>query len=226
MQDGDRVRAGERLTYGPPDPHDMLRILGREAVQHHLMRELQWFFRALRRSIDDKHIEVVASRMIGKVKVKAAGDSGLRPDAVIDRMAFEAANERLGRCWKITEAGDSGFTAGEIVPREAFDARCDRLAGEGKALPAKQAPRAATCSELLLGISRAAAPSESFLSAAAFHETTRVLTEAALAGKVDRLVGLKENVLLGRLVPAGTGFPTHQDAEVRVTTRATEGGAF
>jgi DNA-directed RNA polymerase subunit beta' len=214
VHDGDRVQAGEPLAYGPPDPHEMLKILGRETVQRHLMAELQSIYRLSRVEIDDKHIEVLVAQMLRKVKVETTGDGGFLPGAVVDRFTFQAANDRLERSCKITEAGESGFTAGEIVSTDAFDAEWLRLAGEGKTVPTAEAPAPATCSDLLLGITRAASAPESFLAAATFHDPKRVLTDAALAGRVDRLSGLQENVLLGRLVPAGTGFPPYREATV------------
>src|SRR6202041_1951337 len=111
---------------------------------------------------------------------------------------------------------DSKFEEGKIVSKEHFDEERARLEVEGKKPPTYQPPLPATCSTQLLGITKAAVQSDSFISAASFQETTKVLTEAALAGKVDYLVGLKENVILGHLVPAGTGFRSHQEAEVRL----------
>src|SRR5262249_44512612 len=115
---------------------------------------------------------------------------------------------------------DSKFKLGEIVAKETFEEERARLEAEDKETPTFTTPTPATCSTQLLGITKAAVQSDSFISAASFQETTKVLTEAALAGKVDYLVGLKENVILGHLVPAGTGFRTHQEAEVRLNAPA------
>ena len=117
---------------------------------------------------------------------------------------------------KIKGKGESSFEVGKIVIREAYDEECARLEAEGGKKPTGEAPTPATSEVVLLGITKAAVQSESFISAASFQETTKVLTEAALAGKADYLVGLKENVILGHLVPAGTGFNVHQNAEVRI----------
>jgi DNA-directed RNA polymerase subunit beta' len=117
---------------------------------------------------------------------------------------------------KIKDAGESKFEVGKVVMKEAYEEERARLEVEDKDLPKWEKPHAATASVQLLGITKAAVQSDSFISAASFQETTKVLTEAALAGKVDYLVGLKENVILGHLIPAGTGFRTHQDAEVRL----------
>jgi DNA-directed RNA polymerase subunit beta' len=151
------------------------------------------------------------------------GDTGLLPESVIDKFGFREVNERLKECVKIKDVGDSKFEAGKIVSKEAFEEERTRLEADGRKLPTFTPPQLATCTTVLLGITKAAVQSDSFISAASFQETTKVLTEAALAGKVDNLVGLKENVILGHLVPAGTGFHTHQEAEVRISPKALEG---
>jgi DNA-directed RNA polymerase subunit beta' len=160
--------------------------------------------------------------MLRKVKVETMGDTGLLPGSVIDKFAFREVNERLRECVKIKDPGDSKFEPGKIVSKDAFEEERARLEAEDLKPPSYTSPQPATCSVVLLGITKAAVQSDSFISAASFQETTKVLTEAALAGKVDYLVGLKENVILGHLVPAGTGFHTHQDAEVRIHPDALE----
>jgi DNA-directed RNA polymerase subunit beta' len=142
------------------------------------------------------------------------------PGSVIDKFAFQAVNDRLKECVRIKNAGDSKFEVGKVVTKDAFEEERARLEVDDKDLPAWEKPHPATASVQLLGITKAAVQSDSFISAASFQETTKVLTEAALAGKVDYLVGLKENVILGHLIPAGTGFRTHQDAEVRLNAPA------
>ncbi|HUT91773.1 MAG TPA: DNA-directed RNA polymerase subunit beta' [Thermoguttaceae bacterium] len=212
---GDFVRAGESLVDGPLVPHDILRISGEEAVQHYLVREIQNVYRSQRVDINDKHIEIIASQMLRKVRVEQGGDTGLLEGSVMDKFEFRKANEDLTDCAKVTDPGDTKFQEDEIVPRDAFEQQNAQFeAGGGD--PAKAIrPSPATASTQLLGITKAAVQSYSFLSSASFQETTKVLTEAALAGKVDNLVGLKENVILGHLVPAGTGFHTYQESEVR-----------
>src|SRR5262249_32065873 len=123
-------------------------------------------------------------------------------------------------CVKILDTGDSRFDEGKVIRKAAFEEECARLQIEGRKLPTWKPPESATASIQLLGITKAAVQSESFISAASFQETTKVLTEAALAGKIDNLVGLKENVILGHLIPAGTGFHIHQEAEVRIRPEA------
>jgi DNA-directed RNA polymerase subunit beta' len=217
---GDRVKEGQRLVFGPLVPHEILKISGIEEVQRYLVTEVQSVYRSQRVDIDDKHIEIIVSQMLRKVKVETMGDTGLLPGSVIDKFAFRAVNDRLKECVKIKDPGDSKFVAGKIVTKEAFEEERASLEADGKELPTYTTPMPATCSTQLLGITKAAVQSDSFISAASFQETTKVLTEAALAGKVDYLVGLKENVILGHLVPAGTGFRTHQEAEVRLNAPA------
>ena len=223
VHSGTFVRAGEALVDGPLVPHDILRISGEEAVQQYLTREIQNVYRSQRVEINDKHIEIIVAQMLRKVRVETIGDTTLLPGSVMDKFEFRAANLELAKCLKIAEKGDSDFEPGAIVPIAALEqanAQIEALGGT----PAKGVkPRMATASTQLLGITKAAVQSSSFISAASFQETTKVLTEAALAGKIDPLVGLKENVILGHLVPAGTGFQTYQQSEVRIRPQALEG---
>jgi DNA-directed RNA polymerase subunit beta' len=213
---GDFVKAGDPLVVGPLVPHDILRISGIEAVQQYLVREVQSVYRSQRVDIDDKHIEIIVSQMLRKVKVEDKGDTNLLPGSVMDKFEFLKINERLvNDAVKIKSRNDSHFEEGKIVAKDAYEEERARLEAEDKKPPTFMPPQPATCSTVLLGITKAAVQSESFISAASFQETTKVLTEAALAGKVDQLVGLKENVILGHLVPAGTGFRLFQDSEVR-----------
>jgi DNA-directed RNA polymerase subunit beta' len=218
----DYVKHGDALVDGPLVPHDILRISGLEAVQNYLVREIQSVYRSQRVDIDDKHIEITISQMLRKVKVETMGDTGLLPGSVIDRFAFREVNNRLKDCVKIKNPGESKFEPGKIISKDAYAEVRAALEAEDKKPPTHEHPMPATCSTQLLGITKAAVQSDSFISAASFQETTKVLTEAALAGKVDYLVGLKENVILGHLIPAGTGFQWHQEAEVRITPGALE----
>jgi len=180
---GDRVREGDRLVDGPLIPQDILRISGEEAVQHYFVREIQSVYRTQHETIDDKHIEIIVSQMMRKVRVtEDTGDTGFLPGTVADKFVFRAENERV-----VSQGGK----------------------------PASATP-------LLYGVTKAALQSESFISAASFQETTKVLTEAALAGKTDFLMGLKENVILGHMIPAGTGFHKHRKAELRKRAAAPE----
>ena len=217
---GDTVVAGDSLVAGPLVPHDILAVSGEEAVQQYLLHEIQQVYRAQRVEIDDKHIEIVLAQMLRKIRVDDTGDTELLPGVVVDKFEFRRMNNALKDCIKVSEQGDTEFEPGDVVPKETFEqVNADVEAEGGK--PAKSTkPRPATGSTQLLGITKAAVQSESFISAASFQETTKVLTEAALAGKVDHLVGLKENVILGHLIPAGTGFKMHQDSEVRIRPEA------
>ena len=220
VHSGDVVKAGSALVDGPLVPHDILRVSGEEAVQQYLVHEVQSVYRSQRVEINDKHIEIIIARMLRKVKVESAGDTKLLPGLVVDRFDIRRVNQELVKCVKITEKGDSDFEEGAIVPKDALEqvnAQIEALGGD----PAKGVrPKPATASTQLLGITKASVQSSSFISAASFQETTKVLTEAALAGKVDYLVGLKENVILGHLIPAGTGFRQFQEGEVRYRPEA------
>jgi DNA-directed RNA polymerase subunit beta' len=220
VHSGDYVRAGQALVDGPLVPHDILRISGEEAVQQYLLHEIQGVYRSQRVEINDKHCEIIIARMLRKVRIESPGDTNLLPGSVLDKFDFRLANDTISKCVKITKKGDSDFEDGTIVPKDALEqvnGQIEALGGE----PAKGGrPRSATASTQLLGITKAAVQSSSFISAASFQETTKVLTEAALAGKVDELVGLKENVILGHLIPAGTGFRTFQESEVRIRPEA------
>ena len=214
------VRAGDALVRGPLVPHDILRVSGEEAVEQYLLHEIQTVYRSQRVVIDDKHIEIVISQMLRKVRVDDVGDSELLPGILIDRLDFKRVNRSVSDMVKVVSGGGSEFHRGELVPRDVVaDVNRELIGGKSELIVAEDAALA-TCSTQLLGITKAAVQSESFISAASFQETTKVLTEAAIAGKIDNLVGLKENVILGHLIPAGTGFELHQQSEVRIRPEA------
>jgi DNA-directed RNA polymerase subunit beta' len=204
---GDRVRVGDALTAGAPMLQDLLRTAGPDAVREYLLEEIQAVYRRQGIEVDDKHVEIVLAQMLRRVKVKSAGDTDLLPGAVVDREELAAANRRLEDCVKVKDAGASALAAGQLVGKKEFARERARLRAAGEALPVGVRPVPATAAPLVLGITRAALAAAGFLAAASFQETTRVLAAAALAGRVDELTGLKENVLLGRLIPAGTGYP-------------------
>jgi DNA-directed RNA polymerase subunit beta' len=220
VHSGDYVTAGQQLIDGPLVPHDILDVSGEEEVQRYLLQEVQQVYRSQRVEINDKHIEVIVARMLRKVKVETSGDTNLLAGMVLDRFDLRRINEELEKCQKITDPGDSSFEKAAIVLKshiEEENAKIEALGGK----PTKGTkPKPATSKPQLLGITKASVQSSSFISAASFQETTKVLTEAALAGKVDYLVGLKENVILGHLIPAGTGFRTFQDSEVQYNLEA------
>ena len=218
----DRVRAGDALVDGPLVPHDILRISGEEAVQQYLVREIQNVYRSQRVEINDKHIEIIVAQMLRKVMIESPGDSDLLPGSVMDKFDFRTENSNLANCLRITEQGDSDFAPPTIVPKDALEQVNAQIEALGGDAAKGTKPKPATASTQLLGITKASVQSSSFISAASFQETTKVLTEAALAGKTDRLVGLKENVILGHLIPAGTGFRSIQESEVRIRPEALE----
>ena len=174
VQDGQMLEAGDELTEGSVNPHDILKIKGLRAVQDYMLREVQRVYRLQGVDINDKHIEVIVRQMLKKVRVEEKGDSELLPGTMVDVLEFEDINKQL----------------------EA----------EGK--------EPATGEQIMLGITKASLATDSFLSAASFQETTKVLTEAAINGKVDHLVGLKENVIIGKHIPAGTGMKKYRDVKL------------
>jgi DNA-directed RNA polymerase subunit beta' len=174
VHEGDRVKAGEALMDGSPNPHDYLAVLGDRELQRYLVNEVQEVYRLQGVTINDKHIEIIVRQMLRRVRIE--------------------------------EVGDTDFVVGELVDKFVFQEENDRVLAQGK--------RPATAKPVLLGITKASLSTDSFISAASFQETTRVLTEAAISGKTDELRGLKENVIVGRLIPAGTGLNNYTRVEV------------
>lgn len=222
VHSGDIVKAGDSLVDGPLVPHDILRVSGEEAVQQYLTREIQNVYRSQRVEINDKHIEIIVSQMLRKVKIESPGDTDLLPGSVVDKYEFRTANDQVSKCLKISDPGDSEYAVDAIVPKDALEQTNAQIESLGGEIAKGKKPKMATSATQLLGITKASVQSSSFISAASFQETTKVLTEAALAGRTDHLVGLKENVILGHLIPAGTGFHTVQESEVRIRPEALE----
>jgi DNA-directed RNA polymerase subunit beta' len=211
----DYVEAGDPLTEGPLVPHDILDIRGEEALQQYFLTEIQGVYRGQGVTINDKHIEIIVSQMLRKVNVESVGDAQLLPGDVVDKFRFREENVRLSRSLKIADPGDTDFSAGETVAREKVEQGNMETEAAGGTPAKTRRPRPATGRTLLLGITKASLQSESFLSAASFQESTKVFTEAALAGKIDELRGLKENVILGHLIPAGTSFKPYLEMRVK-----------
>jgi len=211
---GDTVDAGDPLIEGPLIPQDILRIKGEEQLQNYLLAEVQSVYRAQNVSINDKHLEVVIAQMLRKVKIENPGDSNFLPGEVVDKFAFRRENDRLGKSVKISVPGDTELKEGQVVSRAELAEANDAVEEEGGEPAKGKKPKPAVATTLLLGITKASLSSESFISAASFQETTKVLTEAALAGATDPLLGLKENVILGHLIPAGTGFKPYVHMQV------------
>ncbi len=176
VQPGDRVRAGEPLMDGPPNPHDILRVKGEKELAAWLVNEIQQVYRLQGVGINDKHIEAIVRQMLRRVRVKDVGETNFLVDEQVEKHVFETENERV-----LSRGG-----------------------------------RPAVAEPLLLGITKASLSTDSFISASSFQETTKVLTEAAICGKTDDLRGLKENVIMGRLIPAGTGLPAYRRLQVVV----------
>ncbi len=215
---GDEVRRGQPLTDGLLVPQDILAICGEEAVQDYLVQEVQAVYRSQNVTINDKHIEIIVSQMLRRVAIDDGGDTSLLQGDVVDRSELRRRNRELRDCVKIVDPGNTTFKEGEIISKELFEmTNEDLLAKNPEARPATMSKklRLAKGKTQILGVTKAAVQSDSFLSAASFQETTKVLTEAALAYKIDHLVGLKENVILGRLIPAGTGFSLYQKGGCR-----------
>jgi DNA-directed RNA polymerase subunit beta' len=212
---GDYVVAGTPLIEGPLIPHDILRINGEEDLQRYLLKEIQAVYRQQNVMINDKHVEIIMAQMLRKVKIESEGDSSFLPKEVVDKFRFRKENNRLARSVKVADPGGTDFEVGQVVLKEDFVGKNDEVETEDGEPAKGRKPKPATGRTLLLGITKASLQSESFISAASFQETTKVLTLAALGGQEDRLVGLKENVILGRLIPAGTGFRDYQDIKLK-----------
>jgi DNA-directed RNA polymerase subunit beta' len=212
---GDFVNAGDPLTEGPLIPADILRIKGEESLYTYMLDEVQNVYRAQGVPISDKHIECILRQMLGKFRVLSPGDTALLPNEVVDRFEFKRINDALAEKLRVAEAGDTDLTVNEIVDRQKVKEANALAEAEGKQPAKSKKLKPARAQTLLLGITKASLQAESFLSGASFQETTKVLTEAALRGAVDELRGLKENVLLGHLIPAGTGFEPYQKLKVK-----------
>ncbi len=212
---GDLVSAGDPLTEGPAVLQDILRIRGEEELWGYMLDEVQNVYRAQGVTINDKHIELILSQMLRKVRVENPGDTDLLPHEVLDKYAFRQKNADTAAYVRISEAGDTELTVGEMYERSVVKEANAKAESEGKEGAKAKRSKPATGVTLLLGITKASLSSESFLSGASFQETTKVLTEASLKGAEDLLVGLKENVLLGHLIPAGTGFREYLNIRVK-----------
>ena len=215
VHSGDYVQAGDPLTEGPLVPHDILRIKGEEALWTYMLDEVQNVYRAQGVTINDKHIELILSQMLRKVKVENPGDTDLLPQEVVDKYNFKLKNREIESFVRVTEVGGTDLKVGELVSKAAIKEANAKAEAAGREGARAKRARPASGRTLLLGITKAALSSDSFLSGASFQESTKVLTEAALRGATDSLVGLKENVLLGHLIPAGTGFRPYQEIRVK-----------
>jgi DNA-directed RNA polymerase subunit beta' len=206
VQENDIIRAGERISDGAIDPHDLLRIKGVVFVQEYLVNEIQEVYRMQGVKINDKHIEIIVKQMLQKVKVVETGDTHFLEGDLIDRNIFLEENDNLLSKVYITSKGDSKYKNGQLVNKKKVRETNVDLQKKSKKVVEFREAEPATFEYILLGITSASLSTESFISAAAFQETTKVLTDAAIESKVDSLLGLKENVIMGHLIPAGTGI--------------------
>ena len=212
VRDGDIVKAGEPLTGGAFDPVDILKIKGVSEVQEYLVNEIQEVYRIQGVKINDKHIEVIVRQMLQKVKVTSPGDTSFLEGDVVHKNYFADENEKLKGMVVITDKGGSdAVIKGEKLPKKTVKEINTTLKKKGKDLIKSREAVPATADAVMLGITQTSLTTDSFLSAASFQETTRVLTDAAIKGKVDTLNGLKENVIIGQLIPAGTGLKKYRD---------------
>lgn len=211
VQENDYVKAGESLSDGQILAQDILNILGPFAVQSYLVNEIQEVYRLQGVKINDKHIEIIVRTMMQKVEITDPGDTMFLEGDKIDRFEVNRTNDGLIGKFVISDPGESGLNYGAILERREIRDINASLIKEGKTEIQARESEPAISRPILLGITRAALSTESWLSAASFQETTKVLTQAAIEGKADMLLGLKENVVVGHRVPAGTGLRHYQD---------------
>jgi DNA-directed RNA polymerase subunit beta' len=210
VQDGDYVKAGDRITEGAINPHDILRIKGPFAVQEYLVNEIQDVYRMQGVKISDKHIETIVRQMMQKVKIVESGDSEFLENDLVDRIRFDEENQELKNMVVITEPGDTNFSEGQLVSKKRFrEVNSMMRKKEVRLAEARQAENA-IAEPILLGITQVSLQTDSWLSAASFQETTRVLSDAAIHARSDKFLGLKENIIVGQPIPAGTGLRRYQ----------------
>ena len=212
VQENDYVKAGMRLSDGAIAPTDLLAILGPVKVQEYIVNEVQAVYRLQGVKINDKHFEIIVRQMMRKVEIIDAGDTEFLPEELVDKSRFNDVNDAIFGKYVVTDKGDSDtYEEGDIISARDLRGENNSLERQGKVQMQAREAKAATASQVLQGITRAALKTNSFISAASFQETTKVLSEAAIRGRVDHLEGLKENVICGHLIPAGTGLKDYQD---------------
>ncbi|MBQ5388486.1 MAG: DNA-directed RNA polymerase subunit beta' [Paludibacteraceae bacterium] len=215
VQEGDYVRAGVALSDGAITPNDILAIQGPTAVQDYIVNEAQAVYRMQGVEINDKHFEIIVRQMMRKVEIQDAGDTRYLEKQIVDKRDFLEENDRIWGKKVVVDAGDSEtLKPGQIVTARRLHDENSSLRRKDKKLVQVREAMCATASQILQGITRAALGTKSFMSAASFQETTKVLNEAAIQGKVDYLDGMKENVICGNLIPAGTGLREFQHVSV------------
>ena len=207
VQENDFVRAGTKLSDGSITPSDILAIMGPTAVQEYIVNEVQDVYRLQGVKINDKHFEVIVRQMMRKVQINEPGDTRFLEQQIVDKLDFAEENDRIWGKKVVVDAGDSEtMKKGMIVTARKLRDENSQLKRRDLKLVKVRDAEAATSTQILQGITRAALQTKSFMSAASFQETTKVLNEAAISGKTDYLEGMKENVICGHLIPAGTGL--------------------
>ncbi len=212
VQENDYVKAGMRLSEGAVSPTDILNILGPIKVQEYIVNEIQEVYRLQGVKINDKHFEIIVRQMMRKVQINNPGDTEFLPEELVDKTVFMDLNDKLYGKFVVVERGDSEkYEEGDIITAREMRSENSSLERQGLKMLAVREAQPATASQVLQGITRAALKTNSFISAASFQETTKVLSEAAIRGRVDGLEGLKENVICGHAIPAGTGQKDFQE---------------
>ncbi len=212
VQENDFIKAGTPLSDGAITPNDILKIKGPSAVQQYLVNEVQEVYRLQGVKINDKHFEVVVRQMMQKVKIEDSGDTTFLPGELVHKLDFIEENDRISSMKVVEDPGDSdNLKAGQLVTPRQLREENSMLRRQDKKLVVARDVIPATASPVLQGITRASLQTKSFISAASFQETTKVLNEAAIRAKVDDLEGLKENVIVGRKIPAGTGLKEYEN---------------
>ena len=212
VQENDYVKAGTRLSDGGISPTDILNVLGPVKAQEYIVNEVQAVYRLQGVKINDKHFEIIVRQMMRKVEITDAGDTTFLPEELVDKWTFMDVNDAIYGKFYIMDAGDSQrYEQGDIINARELRNENSSLERQGAKLIVAREARPATARLVLQGITRAALRTNSFISAASFQETTKVLSEAAIRARVDNLEGLKENVICGHLIPAGTGLKEYQD---------------
>jgi len=215
VQENDYVKAGTRLSDGGTSPTDILDILGPVKAQEYIVNEIQAVYRLQGVKINDKHFEIIVRQMMRKVQILDPGDTEFLPEELVDKWEFMDRNDAIYGKYYVEDAGDSTkFEQGQVIGVRDLRSENSSLERQGLKMIVARPAKPATASQVLQGITRAALKTGSFISAASFQETTKVLSEAAIRARVDHLEGLKENVICGHLIPAGTGLSEYGSIEV------------
>ena len=212
VQENDYVKAGTPLSDGGVSPSDILAILGPVKAQEYIVNEVQAVYRLQGVKINDKHFEIIVRQMMRKVEITFPGDTEFLNEEMVDKWRFMDVNDNIyGKFYVLDPGGSQKYEAGDIIGAREMRSENASLERQGQAMMSTRPTQPATARLILQGITRAALKTDSFISAASFQETTKVLSEAAIRGRVDHLEGLKENVICGHLIPAGTGLKNYQD---------------